>query len=224
MYKIIFKKRILVSVFFLMILFIFYYIFFDKKENEDIYPDMINFNIAECEIDLEKLAELENDTFWLNHADYIKCPDFNYKETMELGDFFTAYCCVGFNKKLNGKITEVSMEWEIPKEGKNNFIYYRICNDRPFEGMYLKDNGDGHCRMIWKGVTRNKTDEEIIQMAKEVVIYLNIQYEDGRKETKQMTFEDNLIYVEPYYNENYLSEYIVKKKSTEESISEAVTD
>lgn len=61
-------------------------------------------------------------------------------------------------------------------------------------------------------------------MAKEVVIYLNIQYEDGRKETKQMTFEDNLIYVEPYYNENYLSEYIVKKESTEESISEAVTD
>ena len=39
-----------------------------------------------------------------------------------------------------------------------------------------------------------------------------------------MTFEDNLIYVEPYYNENYLSEYIVKKESTEESISEAVTD
>ena len=48
MHKFILKKRILVSVIFLMILFIFYYILFDKNEKEGIYPDIINFNIAEC--------------------------------------------------------------------------------------------------------------------------------------------------------------------------------
>ncbi|MDE7157601.1 MAG: hypothetical protein K2O02_06580 [Lachnospiraceae bacterium] len=210
MHKLILKKRIIVSAILLIIAVAIYFSYFRKKEKEDIYPDQIYFNIAECEIDLEKLADLEGDVFWQEHGEYIKCPDFDYKDTEELGDFFTAYCCVGFNKKLYGKITEVGMEWEIPKEGENNFIYYRICNERPFEGMFLKDDGDGHCRMIWKGVTRNKTYEEIRQMAKEAVIHLNIQYADGTQETKRVTFSDKIIYVEPYYNENYLSEYIVK--------------
>ncbi|MCI8668740.1 MAG: hypothetical protein HFI34_04345 [Lachnospiraceae bacterium] len=216
MHKVILKKRILVTGILLITLFVFYYSFYRKKEKEDIYPDIINFNIAECEIDLERLADLESDTFWQNKSDYIKCPEFDYKDTKELGDFFTACCSVGFNKKLHGKITEVSMEWDIPEEGKNNFIYYWICNDQPFEGMYLEENGDGNCRMIWKGVTRNKTYEEIRQLAKKVVVHLNIQYVDGTKETKKITFGDELIDVRPYYDESYLSDYIVKKNNTTE--------
>ena len=216
MRKILSKKRILVTTILLITLSAFYYSFFMKKEIEDIYPDTIYFCIAECEIDLDKLADLEGDVFWQENADYIKCPNFDYKDTAELGDFFTGYCCVGFNKKLQGKVTEVSMEWEIPEEGKNNFIYYWICNDQPFEGMFIKDDGDGHCRMIWKGVTRNKTYEEIRQLAKEVVVNLNIQYADGTKEIKQITFGDKIIEVGPYFNESYWSEYIVKKENTVE--------
>lgn len=216
MRKVVLKKRIMITAVLLIIALAFYFSYFRKEEKEDIYPVIINFDIAECEIDIEKLADLEGDIFWQNDSDSIKCPDFDYKDTKELGDFFTACCTVGFNKNLHGKIKEVGLEWDIPEEGKNNFIYFRICNDQPFEGMYLEKNGDGNCRMIWKGVTRNKTYEEIEQMLKKVVVRLNIQYVDGTKETKQITFGDKEIEVGPYFDESYQDEYIVKKKDKTE--------
>lgn len=43
-----------------------------KKEKENIYPDIFNFNIAECEIDLDKLSDLEGNIFWQEHREYIK--------------------------------------------------------------------------------------------------------------------------------------------------------
>lgn len=214
MNKIISKKRFLVTVSLFIIILVFYNNIFRKKVKEDIYPYIFNIDIAECEIDLEKLEDLEGDIFWKDNENYIKCPDFDYKDTTELGNYFCACCSIGFNKKLHGKITEVSMEWEIPEEGKNNFLYYWICNNQPFEGMYLEENGDGKCRMILEGVTRNKTYEEIEQMAKKVVVYLNIQYVDGVKETKQIAFGNKEIEVGPYCDESYWDEYIVKKENT----------
>lgn len=214
--KIILKKRILITLTLLIVVVILSCLnLFDEKK-EDIYSDVININIGKCEIDLEKLADLEGDTYWLDNPDYIKCSKFDYTDTKELGDFFSACCCVGFDKKLIGKIVEVSMDWEVPENGQNNFIYYWICNNQPFEGMFLEENGDGTCKMILKGVTRNKTYEEMKQLAQNIVIILKIQYEDGVTETKRMTFGEDIINVAPYYSEKYLDEYIVKKKNTEE--------
>ncbi|MDE7157600.1 MAG: hypothetical protein K2O02_06575 [Lachnospiraceae bacterium] len=216
MQKVISKRRVIIATIFLITLLAVLYGRFRKKEKDNIYPDIFNFNVAECEIDLDKLSDLEGDIFWQEHREYIKCQDFDYKDTTELGNFFSACCSIGFNKKLYGKIAEVSMEWTIPDAGKNNFIYYWNCNNQPFEGMYLEENGDGSCRIILDGVTRNKTYEEIRQLAKEVVVHLNIQYVDGTKETKQITFGDKEIEVGPYFDESYQDEYIVKKKDTAE--------
>ncbi len=134
------------------------------------------------------------------------------------------WCCIRFDKKLNETITEVSMDWEIPERGKNNFIYYRVSDSRPFEGIYLDENGNGSSKIILCGVTREKTAEEIRQLGQEIIIHLNIQYADGKKETKQMTFGNDVTDLNLYEKGNAYNEYFVKTEEEEESISEAVTD
>ncbi|MDE7157599.1 MAG: hypothetical protein K2O02_06570 [Lachnospiraceae bacterium] len=116
------------------------------------------------------------------------------------------------------------MDWEIPERGKNNFIYYRVSDSRPFEGIYLDENGNGSSKIILCGVTREKTAEEIRQLGQEIIIHLNIQYADGKKETKQMTFGNDVTDLNLYEKGNAYNEYFVKTEEEEESISEAVTD
>ncbi len=92
MQKVISKRRIIVTTIFLITLLAVLYGRFRKKEKDNIYPDIFNFNVAECEIDLDKLSDLEGDIFWQEHREYIKCQDFDYKDTTELGNFFSACC------------------------------------------------------------------------------------------------------------------------------------
>ncbi len=225
MSKIILKKRFFLTLILLFLAFLLcYHLFFKSQKKEEIYSELLNISIWENEIDKDKLLDLEGDKFWTENSDCIKCQEFDYKDTKDFGRFFMMWCCIRFDKKLNETITEVSMDWEIPERGKNNFIYYRVSDSRPFEGIYLDENGNGSSKIILCGVTREKTAEEIRQLGQEIIIHLNIQYADGKKETKQMTFGNDVTDLNLYEKGNAYNEYFVKTEEEEESISEAVTD
>ena len=66
------------------------YTFFD--DDRPAVQELLSALNAGKKIDLDKLSDLEGDIFWQEHREYIKCQDFDYKDTTELGNFFSACC------------------------------------------------------------------------------------------------------------------------------------
>ncbi len=202
MNNLIYIKRILITIFMVIsvILFIVYY--FSKKEaKEDIYPVILDGAIWENEINLEKFSELQKEEYWIENPSQIKLNDFNFEDMKNLGNIFGMWYCIGFDKGLYGEISNVAFELKIPEYGKNNFMYYTISSEHPFDGFLIEENGDGAYQIVLFGATRDKSNSEIRELVQDVVINLYIQYEDGKQEIKPMKFGDSVTCIDYFTNE-----------------------
>lgn len=171
-----------------MVLFTYHNVSTNQKK-EDIYPSLLDGCIWENEINLDKFMEYQTETYWIENSTLRKFNNFNFKKVDELGKIFGMWYRIGFDKKLYEKISDVSFELEMPDSGKENFMYYCVSSEHPFDGFLIEDNGDGAYQIVMIGATRDKSYKEIEDMAQSVVINLKIQYYDGRIETRPMKFD-----------------------------------
>ncbi len=209
------KKRVFITLVLVIfiVMFFCYKIFWDREKKE-IYCESLMAHIYDNEINLERFAELQEQSYWTTHMNYKKFEDFDFKSMGNLGNIFEVWYCIGFDKSLNGKIKEIASKVELPEEAKDNLMYYFTDGEQPFEGFRLEENGDGTYLVFMYGVTRNKNMEEIKDLFQNITIQLYIQYEDGNTETKPIKFKMNQINIDITSN-NHDSLLIEKENQVE---------
>lgn len=161
------------------------FVAFQKKETK-INSESVSLAIYEQELTGEDMEESINSI-----SKFEKNDKFELGDKSNIGQGFTAYFNVNYNKELKNKIKKVTYQIEFTEEANKYCIKHSQVAETPFDN-YLRDNNvkEGKSRILIEGIKRSLTEKELLDVLLKCKIILHVEYKNGDTENKTIKFEN----------------------------------